>query len=85
MLITLDKFGRVLIPKKMRETMGLVKESQVNLKYEENKIVIENVEKSPFMEKDGLLVFTGKLDANWNDLIKSQRKKRMNNVLGVKE
>ena len=75
MVTTLDKFGRVLIPKKFREHLGINSGTTLNISEDGVRIVIEPVkEKEPVVEKNGILVFTGKLDAKAEDLVQQDRK-----------
>ncbi len=83
MIATLDKFGRVLIPKKLREHLGIAINSSINIIDEGNRIVIEPViENSPIVDKDGILVFTGKIQNDLENEIGLNRRRRMNKVLG---
>lgn len=82
MITTLDKFGRVIIPKKIRESLGIDVKSTLNISEDGKRIVIELVpEKEPVIERDGILVFTGFLEENIKDLIKSERNRRMHKLL----
>lgn len=86
MITTLDKFGRVIIPKKLREHLGINTETTLNISEEDKKIVIELVkEKTPVVNRDGILIFTGKLDKKRSDLIKTDRNKRMRKLLTNEE
>ena len=63
MLTTLDKFGRVKIPKKIRKHLGIHSGTTLNISENGKRIVIESVqENEPLVEKNGILVFTGKLN-----------------------
>ncbi len=82
MITNLDKFDRVIIPKKLRENLGMNAETTLNISEEDKKKVIELVkEKTPVVNRDGIPVFTGKLDKKRSDLIKSDRNKRMQKLL----
>ncbi len=82
MVTTLDKFGRVIIPKKFREHLGINAETNLNISEDGKRIVIELVkEKAPIVDKDGILVFTGRLDDKKGELIKSDRNRRMKKIL----
>lgn len=82
MITTLDKFGRVLIPKKLREHLGLSLNSPVNIMDEGNRIIIETVkENEALINKDGILVFTGKVQKDLTDELKRSRSRRMDNIL----
>lgn len=82
MVTTLDKFGRVIIPKRFRERLGINFKSTLNISEEGERIVIEIVqEKKTIVDRNGILVFTGNLEDKKNDLIKSDRNRRMNKLL----
>ena len=82
MVTTLDKFGRLIIPKKFRERLGINVKSALNISEDGERIVIELVrEKEPIVNRNGILVFTGELDDKKNDLIKSERNRRMHKLL----
>ena len=82
MITTLDKFGRVIIPKRFRERLGINFKSTLNIAEDGKRIVIELVqEKEPVVDRNGILVFTGNLESPKSDLIKSDRNKRMHKLL----
>ena len=82
MVITLDKFGRIIIPKRFREHLGINFGASLNISEDGKRIVIELVQKQePVIDKDGILVFTGKLDNKNNDFIKNDRNQQMHKLL----
>jgi len=82
MVTTLDKFGRVIIPKRFREQLGINSKSKLKISEDGKRIVIELVqEKKPVVDRDGILVFTGNLEYKKSDLIKSDRNRRMHKLL----
>ncbi len=82
MVTTLDKFGRVIIPKRFREQLGINSKSTLNISEDGKRIVIELVqEKKPVVDRNGILVFTGNLEDKKSDLIKSDRNRRMHKLL----
>ncbi|MGD8777411.1 MAG: AbrB/MazE/SpoVT family DNA-binding domain-containing protein [Ignavibacteria bacterium] len=82
MITTLDKFGRIIIPKRFREHLGINSNTALNISEDGKRIVIELVqEEEPVVDRDGILVFTGKLDDGKNDLVKIDRNKRMRKLL----
>ncbi|MCF8260139.1 MAG: AbrB/MazE/SpoVT family DNA-binding domain-containing protein [Melioribacteraceae bacterium] len=86
MLTTLDKFGRIIIPKRFREHLGINFETALNISEDGKRIVIELIkEKNPVIDKDGILVFTGKLEDTKNSLIESDRNRRMRKLLTSEE
>ena len=82
MLTTIDKFGRVIIPKKIRENLGIGVETTLNISAKGKQIVIEPVQDdNPVVDKDGILVFTGKLNIKRNNLVKNDRNQRTRKLL----
>ena len=82
MVTSLDKFGRVIIPKRFRERLGINIKSTLNISEDGERIVIELVQgKDPVVDRNGILVFTGNLEDKNNDLIKSDRNRRMHKLL----
>jgi len=82
MFATLDKFGRVLIPKKVREHLGITPDSSLNIIDEGNRIIIEPISESePLIEKNGLLIFTGKIQDNLDTVVDRNRSGRMQKLL----
>ncbi len=82
MVTTLDKFGRLSIPKRFREHLGINDGTNLNISEDGKRIVIELVkEKSPIVNRDGILVFTGKLEDKKDLLIKSDRNRRTRKLL----
>ena len=77
MRTTIDKAGRVVIPRAMRERVGLSGGGDVNLELDGAAIRIEPVAGDDLREKDGLLVVpaTGTAfdDAMVRDLIDADR------------
>ncbi len=60
MKTTLDKFGRIVIPKKIREDFNLKPGSPIRIEEGKEEILLTPVEEEPtLVEKDGVLVFTG--------------------------
>jgi len=82
MVTTIDKFGRIIIPKRFRKNLGISIKTALNISENGNRIVIEPVqENNPIVNKDGILVFTGKLEGTKNDLVNRDREKRMSKLL----
>ena len=82
MITTIDKFGRIIIPKRLRERLGISLGTTLNISENGNKIEIEPVQDTlPVINKDGILVFTGKLEDKKVDIIRNEREKRMHKLL----
>ena len=61
MVTTLDKFGRLVIPKELREQLGITSETTLTIEEDGKRIIIEPIEREDaLVERDGLLVFVGK-------------------------
>ena len=72
-LVTLDKFGRVLIPKKVREQLGLAIATQLALEVIDGKLMLVPVSQVPKVyHEGGVLVVeaepTGDLETAINEL-----------------
>ena len=75
---TLDRFGRVVIPKRVREDLGLHPGAVLQIKQDDHKILMEPVHDKPLMVvKKGVLVFQGIATGDIEGAIKDHRKKRL--------
>ena len=83
MVAKLDKFGRILIPKKIREDLRISQDSQINIINDGNRIIIEPIEEqTALIEKNNLLVYTGKISSiEVDDEIKKQRAVRLKKMI----
>ena len=73
---TLDKFGRVVIPKRLREDLGLHPGSVLQIKQYDQKIFIEPVHEEPRMVvKKGVLVYQGIAVGDIEKVVKDHRQK----------
>ncbi len=82
MVTTIDKFGRVIIPKRFREHLGISFETTLNISENGKRIVIEPAQdNNPIVDKDGILVFTGKLDRKTSDFVHRDRNQRIRKLL----
>ena len=81
----LDKFGRIVIPKKIRDDFSLMPGSPIRIEKGKNEILLKPIEDEPsLIEKDGVLVFTGKLMENLETKIEELRRERSQLVGGFK-
>ena len=75
---TLDKFGRIVIPKKIRDNLGLTPGITIKIETAGKEVVLKPLlEESPVEFKDGVLVFTGKATGNIEDAVNIIRDKRV--------
>ncbi len=74
----LDRFGRVLVPKRLRVHLGLEPGAMLHVEEVGDGIVLKPVRDEPSMVvKDGVLVFTGKATAEIADSVRLHREKRL--------
>ena len=82
MIATLDKFGRIIIPKKVRKQLGITTETNLNIEEDGKRIIIEPIsDEEPIVVKDGILVFTGRLAEEPDQLIAKGREDRNHKLL----
>jgi len=75
---TLDRFGRIIIPKGVRDDMGLEAGAILQIEKEGGKIVLQPVHGEPqLMEKKGVLVFTGTAVGDVGAALHEHRKSRL--------
>jgi AbrB family looped-hinge helix DNA binding protein len=75
---TLDRFGRIIIPKGVRDDMGLEAGAILQIEKEGEKIVLQPVPGEPqVMEKKGILVFTGTAVGDVGAALHEHRKSRL--------
>jgi len=75
---TLDRFGRIVIPKDVRDDMGLEAGAVLQIEKEGEKIVLQPIQGEPqVMEKKGILVFTGTALGDVGAALHEHRKSRL--------
>ena len=80
MTLRIDKAGRVILPKPVRDRMGLREGSALELVETAEGVVLKPVEQSPSMVKiDGLWVYTGKVPHGF-DIVQSIRDDREDRI-----
>ena len=84
MIITLDKYGRILIPKKIRKLLGIGPESQLVIKEQGDKIIIQPLKtENSWVKKEDLLIYTGNWENKEIDLLNEMRQDRDHQLLGM--
>lgn len=74
----LDRFGRIVVPKQIRDHLGLLPGDVLNIEEEKEEIVLTPVhEESNIVKKDGVLVFSGTSVGDISQALKNHRKERM--------
>jgi AbrB family looped-hinge helix DNA binding protein len=87
MELTIDKFGRVVIPKKLREHLGVGLGLKVEAQETAEGILLKPVRReSGLMMKDGILIHRGGGDnshINWDTLVEEEREERIRHIAEV--
>jgi len=77
----IDRFGRILIPKPIRDRLGLTAGAEVELREEGGKVTIETVEESHVMTRDasGLIVLHAEMTAKADpvDMTRGERSRTL--------
>jgi AbrB family looped-hinge helix DNA binding protein len=86
--IEIDKAGRVVVPKQIRDTLHLTPGTKLNIRIEGNQIVLQHEAKPRGLyRKRGMLVYdTGRpVPAESVDWLKNDREERMDKVSGTRK
>jgi len=83
MVAVLDKFGRIVIPQKLRNEFGFHCGDKLEIKNEGGQLVIGHAAAKPLLKKKGKpLVFTGKASGDIEAAVKDSRLKRARDLSG---
>ena len=80
--LTLDQFGRVEIPEKIRQQLGINNETKLSLKVENGQLILKPLK--PELEtyyEDGILVFKAEPMGNTETIIDELRTERINELI----
>jgi AbrB family looped-hinge helix DNA binding protein len=78
---SLDRFGRIVIPKKIREDFNLKAGSPIRIEEGEQTIILKPIHGEPNLHvKDGVLVFTGTPLEDLGDALAKHREERMKSI-----
>jgi AbrB family looped-hinge helix DNA binding protein len=81
MKTTLDRFGRVVVPKEIRDKLGLKPGAEMDIDNNGNEVILKPLgDETPLEIEDGVLVFAGNAAA---DLAEAVRKHRQDRLLKV--
>lgn len=77
-----DQFGRIVIPKKIRDDFNLEPGTQIRFEESEQGIVLKPIQGEPNLRwKDGVLVFSGYALEDPGKVLAKHREERARNVL----
>lgn len=80
-LLTIDESGCVLIPKQVREQLGINTLTQVSLEIEEGRIILQPIPKEPeIYYEEGVLVVKTEPTENFETVINDLREERINEL-----
>ena len=79
----MDNFGRIVIPKKIRDEFGISKSSEIEINTTDNdEIIIKPGASKPFVKnKDGVLVVCSESVGSLEDVLKVDREERIRKIL----
>ena len=82
----LDRFGRIVIPKKIREDFDLKAGTQIQIEETEKYIILTPIHGEPNLHmKDGVLVFSGTPLEDLDDALVKQREERLKTIRKTNE
>ncbi len=82
---TIDRFGRIIIPKELRDLFGLKPGSTLEVIPSEQEITLRMVESEPLIaRKNGVLIIKTEIRGNEDivQLIRKQRDERLEKLIG---
>ena len=86
MKTTLDRFGRVVVPKDIRDRLGLRPGTEIEIDEKGNEVVLKPVEHEPsLMVKEGILVYSGTATGDLKGAVKALREERLSKVASGKK
>ena len=84
MEVRIDKAGRIVVPKPLRERLGFKPDTELEAIEQPEGVLLKRVEQRPSMVKvDGLWVHQGSAEpgANWERILEDVREERIESVL----
>jgi AbrB family looped-hinge helix DNA binding protein len=84
MQTNVDKFGRVLIPKPLRDELGLTPGDSLRIETKGDRIVLRSMPDGPHLvEKGGVTVFTGSATGDLASAVEAGRRERIKKAGGM--
>ena len=80
---TLDKFGRIVLPKQVRDDLGLKVGEVLQVEEREDEIILKPLQREPHITiKDGVLVFFALATGDVTQATRAQREERLRYLKG---
>jgi AbrB family looped-hinge helix DNA binding protein len=80
---TLDRFGRIVIPKAVRDDLGLRPGSVLELRESGDDLLLSPRRDEPdLVREEGVLVYTGEATGDLEDAVEQQRRHRLRRLGG---
>lgn len=78
---TIDRFGRIVIPKRVRDDLGLRAGSVLEIAEVEDEIVLRVRREEPdLVREDGVLIYTGEPAGDLEQAVEAERRSRVGDV-----
>ena len=84
--LKIDSAGRLILPKPVRDRLGLTTGSVVELEEHAGEVVLRPKEETPaFVQRNGRWVYVGKVSDgfDWDTLVEKDREERDREILGL--
>lgn len=82
----LDRFGRIVIPKKIRDDFNLKPGSQIHIEERDEAIVLKPIHGEPnLISKEGVLVFSGNPIDDLGEALLKHREERIKGIWSKNE
>lgn len=80
----LDKFGRIVIPKPIRDHLGLEAGAELDITETGETIILTPMTRPPLVKRKGhILVYTGEAEGDLVDAVRRDREERIRKVAGM--
>ena len=84
MQTNIDKFGRIVIPKSMRDHLGLKTGSVLYIEEIDNKIMLKVADRTPKIKiKEGVAVYMANAIDDLDSIIDDEREQRLKDLGGI--
>jgi AbrB family looped-hinge helix DNA binding protein len=81
--VHIDKFGRVVIPKPLREQLGLIPGTALSIEAAEDHLILAPKRERPMVERrEGVVVYRGAAAGDLDDAVDVHRGRRLRDVAG---